>query len=119
MDIDKLVVIDIAKKAKDDDANADKTYLNTRIAVVNDHVVKMSVMTQPYYWHCHPESDESFLVIEGSIFIDLQDRTIELFPNQLFTIPKNIPHRTRPGGSRSVNLTFENKNITTVPVDCP
>jgi mannose-6-phosphate isomerase-like protein (cupin superfamily) len=76
----------------------------------------MSVMTEPYFWHFHPNSDESFLVIEGSVFIDLEDRTVELFPNQLFTIPKNVVHRTRPVGNRSVNITFEKSVMITEKV---
>ena len=74
-------------------------------------------MTEPFYWHMHPNSDESFLVIEGAIFIDLENTTVELFPGQFFTIPKNIKHRTRPHGERSVNLTFERQNMETVKFD--
>lgn len=109
MDIPSLTVIDIAQTAA-----INGTYTNIPVALVNDHVVRMSVMTEPYFWHFHPDSDESFQVIEGSVFIDLEDSTIELLPNQLFTIPKNVKHRTRPNGSRSVNLTFENAGMTTV-----
>jgi mannose-6-phosphate isomerase-like protein (cupin superfamily) len=94
-----------------------KTYANLPLALVNDHVVRVSVMTEPYFWHLHPNSDESFLVMEGSIFIDLDTTTIELLPSQLFTIPKNTPHRTRPGGKRSVNLTFEGQDIETVKLE--
>jgi mannose-6-phosphate isomerase-like protein (cupin superfamily) len=111
MDAPNLTIIDITQAALTNNA-----YANFPIALVNDHVVRMSVMTEPYFWHFHPDSDESFLVIEGSVFIDLEDRTIELLPNQLFTIPKNVKHRTRPNGSRSVNLTFESAGITTVQV---
>ena len=28
-------------------------------------------MTEPFYWHYHPNSDETFLVIEGIVCIDL------------------------------------------------
>jgi mannose-6-phosphate isomerase-like protein (cupin superfamily) len=111
MEDQNLTVIDIYQKAL-----TNGLYTNIPIAAVNDHVVRMSVMTEPYFWHLHPDSDESFLVIEGSVLIDLEDRTIELFPNQLFTIPKNVIHRTRPTGARSVNLTFESGNLTTVKV---
>jgi mannose-6-phosphate isomerase-like protein (cupin superfamily) len=107
-----LTVIDIREKAETNAA-----YTNLPIAPVNNHVVRMSVMTEPYFWHLHPDSDESFLVIEGSVFIELEDRTIELFPSQLFTIPKNVIHRTRPNGGRSVNLTFEMGNMTTVKIE--
>jgi mannose-6-phosphate isomerase-like protein (cupin superfamily) len=74
-------------------------------------------MTEPFYWHLHPNSDERFLVMEGSIYIDLEFTTIELFPGQLFTIPKNTNHRTRPNGHRSVNLTFESQNMETIKTE--
>jgi mannose-6-phosphate isomerase-like protein (cupin superfamily) len=113
MDIQSLVAIDIAKMAKEYDDGMNNGYINKPVAIVNDHVIRMSVMTEAYFWHFHPNSDESFLVIEGSLFIDLEDRTVELFPNQIFTIPKNVVHRTRPGGNKSVNITFENVTMTT------
>jgi mannose-6-phosphate isomerase-like protein (cupin superfamily) len=112
MDTQNLTVIDIAQAAI-----TNNVYTNMSVAVVNNHVVRMSVMTEPYFWHLHPDSDESFLVMEGSIFIDLEDRTVELFPSQLFTIPKNVKHRTRPNGGRSVNLTFESSKMTTVRIE--
>jgi mannose-6-phosphate isomerase-like protein (cupin superfamily) len=112
METENLTVIDITQKAI-----TNNVYTNIPVAMVNDHVVRMSVMTESYFWHLHPDSDESFFVIEGSILIDLEDRTIELFPNQLFTVPKNVKHRTRPNGNRSVNLTFESGNITTVRIE--
>ncbi|WP_374949947.1 cupin domain-containing protein [Mucilaginibacter sp.] len=114
MEIPELTLIDITRQAADN-----STYANIPVAQVNDHVVRMSVMTEDYFWHLHPDSDETFLIIEGSVFIDLEDRTVELMPNQLFTIPKNIKHRTRPGGSRSVNLTFESATLTTICVEDP
>ncbi|MEB0260963.1 MULTISPECIES: hypothetical protein [unclassified Mucilaginibacter] len=49
----------------------------------------------------------------------MEDKTIELFQNQLFTIPKYTIHRTRPNGNRSVNLTFESLDLVTVQVDGP
>lgn len=92
-------------------------YANFPVAEVNDHVVRLSVMTEPYFWHYHPNSDETFMTVEGILVIELETETIELLPGQLFTIPKNILHRTRPRGERSVNLTFEHSQIETVRLD--
>lgn len=39
---------------------------------------------------------------------------MRLSPGQLFTVPKDVHHRTRPKGARSVNLTFELRDIETV-----
>ena len=112
MNIPPLTIIDIHQQTSETN-----TYANFPLAFVNDHVVKVSVMTGPFYWHLHPNSDETFLVVEGSLYIDLDTKTIELFPGQLFTIPKNTKHRTRPNGERSVNLTFEHQNIETIKLE--
>lgn len=83
------------------------SYNNHSIAKVNDHEVRISIMTEAYHWHCHPDSDESFLSLEGGLFIDFDDRTVELKPGQMITVNRGVRHRTRPVGKRSVNLTFE------------
>ena len=113
MNLSAFTVIDIQQKIKD----IDPIYFNQVLTTLNDHVVRVSVMTSSYFWHLHPNSDETFLVMEGSIFIDLEDRTVELSPGQLFTIPKNVKHRTRPNGPRSVNLTIESADLATVKME--
>ncbi len=91
-------------------------YNNHPIAAVNDHEVRISVMTEPYRWHRHPDSDESFLALEGGLFIDFDDRTIELLPGHLITVRRGVRHRTRPIGARSVNLTFERAGARSEPL---
>ncbi|TSJ44678.1 cupin domain-containing protein [Mucilaginibacter corticis] len=109
---ENLKVIDLAEEATTTEA-----YKNLPVALTNDHVVRLAVMTEPYFWHLHPNSDECFLVIEGVLIIELENKTVELQPNQLYTIPRNVVHRTRPKGERVVNLTFESGNTTTVKID--
>ena len=94
-------------------------YANFALANVNDHVVRMSVMTESFYWHRHPNSDETFLVLEGELLIDIGDKTVTLRPREMTTVPKNMPHRTRPGTARSVNLTVELMTMKTIRLDQP
>jgi mannose-6-phosphate isomerase-like protein (cupin superfamily) len=108
-----LNVIDIEQAT----AVTDGAYTNFPLSFMNDHVVKASVMTEDFYWHYHPNSDETFLVTEGCLLIDLENETVELKAGQLFTIPQNVIHRTRPLGARSVNITFEKADISTVKVE--
>ncbi|MFD2936995.1 cupin domain-containing protein [Spirosoma flavum] len=49
--------------------------------------------------------------------IELETKTIELLPGQLFTIPKNVLHRTQPKGERSVNITVEHSQMQTVLIN--
>ena len=85
----------------------DQPYHNRRIAAVNDHEIRMSVMTGGFPWHRHCDSDETFFVIDGELILEFEDREVALRPGQFLTVPKGVRHRTRPGGARSVNLTFE------------
>lgn len=94
-------------------------YENHPIASINDHEVRISIMTQPFHWHSHPDSDECFLALEGGLIIDLDDHTIELLPGHMVTIPRGVRHRTRPIGPRSVNLTFERTNAETLALPPP
>ena len=109
MALPPLTVIDIQQET-----HGVNDYKNIPLSLLNDQVVRLSVMTEPFYWHYHPNSDEVFLVLEGVVCIDLEERTVELVPGQLFTIPANVRHRTRPQGRRSVNLTFELAAMETV-----
>jgi mannose-6-phosphate isomerase-like protein (cupin superfamily) len=101
------------------EAATDLPYENHVVAEANDHVVRISVMTEGYHWHHHPDSDEIFLAVEGGLFIDLDDRTIELTPGTMFTVHRGVRHRTRPIGSRSVNLTFERAEAQTETLTPP
>lgn len=89
-------------------------YENVVIAQINDHVVRMSLMTEPYFWHSHPNSDEMFIGLEGIVIIELLDQRVELGPGQMFTISRGVKHRTAPAGARSINLTIEHAEIATL-----
>lgn len=107
--IQKVDIRQLAAEIKD-------SYFNTSLSHLNDHVVKMSVMTSPYGWHFHPNSDETFIGIEGVVVIETKEETIELSPGELVTIPQNTMHRTMPKGDRSVNITIERADMKTMYV---
>ena len=89
-------------------------YHNRSLTTVNDHEVRLSVMTEPFRWHHHPDSDETFMGVEGGLIIEFGQREIVLRSGQMITVPRGVRHRTRPEGARSVNLTFERRGAETV-----
>ncbi|MGF7079339.1 cupin domain-containing protein [Mucilaginibacter sp. UYCu711] len=97
--------------------NITDVYKNIPVTEVNNHVVRLAVMTEDFYWHYHPNSDETFMVIEGTLLLDFENGTIELNKGQLITVPKNVAHRTRPKDGRSVNLTIELTAMETVRIE--
>ncbi|HEV3332647.1 MAG TPA: cupin domain-containing protein [Bryobacteraceae bacterium] len=91
------------------DACAYKWY-NQTLCQVNDSVVRLGVVEGEYHWHQHDDDDEFFYVVEGALFIDLPDRTVELTPRTGFVVPKRVMHRTR-AAKRTVILMVENAGI--------
>ncbi|MFM0049831.1 cupin domain-containing protein [Caballeronia grimmiae] len=98
-------------------ATARDGYMNRVIARNNDHDIHISVMHAPYAWHVHPDSDETFIGVEGTLLIELDDGVVELHAGQMLTVPAGTRHRTRPLSARSVNLTVERSGNATVLCD--
>ena len=94
-------------------------YLNEVLTNVNDHVVKLSVMTGPFPWHFHPNSDETFIGLEGTVLIETKDGDYKLTPGSSITIARDTVHRTSPEGEKSVNLTVEKADIETIFLENP
>lgn len=91
------------------DAAPQKWY-NQTLCQVNASVVRVGVIAGEYHWHKHDHDDEFFYVVEGSLLIDLEGRTVELSPRQGFVVPKGVLHRTR-APERTVILMVENAGI--------
>ena len=70
-------------------------WFNQTLTRVNDSVVRLGIVEGEYHWHKHDNDDEFFFVLEGQLFIDLENSTIELNPNQGVTLSKGILHRPR------------------------
>ena len=70
-------------------------WFNQSLTKVNDSVVRIGIVQGEYHWHKHENDDEFFYVLEGQLLIDLEDRTIELNPNQGVTISRGLLHRPR------------------------
>jgi len=92
-------------------------WFNQTLTEVNGSVVRVGIVKGEYHWHKHENDDEFFFVLEGKLFVDLQesvpsgeDRTIELNPGQGVTVTRNVMHRTR-APQKTVMLMVENKGI--------
>ena len=98
MDINKMV------------AECKDKWFNQTLTKVNDSVVRVGIVEGEYHWHKHDNDDEFFFVLEGQLLIDLEDRTIELNPNQGVTITKGVMHRPR-APKKTVMLMVETSAI--------
>lgn len=85
-------------------------WFNQTLTEVNNSVVRLGIVEGEYHWHKHDNDDEFFYVVSGQLLIDLEDRTIELNPNQGVTIPKGVMHRPR-APKKTVMLMVETSDI--------
>ena len=63
------------------------------VAQMNDYYIKLVKIEDEFVWHSHPETDEVFLVIEGSMRIDFRDGAVELEQGELVVVPRGVDHR--------------------------
>ncbi|HKE01775.1 MAG TPA: cupin domain-containing protein [Planctomycetota bacterium] len=101
-----LEVVDVRKLV---DANQEKWW-NQSLCRVNDCVFRVGVFQGEFHWHKHDDEDELFYVLEGKLLLDLEGRTVELSPQQGFTVPRGVTHRTR-APERTVVLMIEGAGI--------
>ena len=85
-------------------------WFNQTLCKVNESVVRVAIIEGEYHWHKHDEDDEFFYVVEGKLLIDLEDRVVELAPQQGFVGLKRVVKRTR-APQRTVILMVENAGI--------
>lgn len=89
---------------------AQTPWWNRTLCAVNDSWIRLGVMEGDFHWHKHDAEDEFFLVLEGHLDIELEDRTISLLPGQAFTVPAGVMHFPH-ARVRSVVLMVERAGI--------
>lgn len=110
-----LTVINLAAEG----AASTEPYRNVVINRVNESCLRLAAFEVEYRWHFHPDSDELFVVVDGTLEIDFVDApTLHLRTWDMITIPAGTVHRTRACG-RTVNLTFEHLDAATTFVSDP
>jgi mannose-6-phosphate isomerase-like protein (cupin superfamily) len=83
---------------------------NQTLCAVNDCVVRLGIVKGEFHWHKHDVEDEMFLVLEGSLLVDIEGETITLERHQGYTVPHGVVHRTR-APERVVMLMVEGKGV--------
>ncbi len=63
------------------------------VAEMNDYQFKVVKLEGDFIWHDHPETDETFIVLEGELRIDFRDGAVRLGAGELFVVPKGVEHK--------------------------
>jgi mannose-6-phosphate isomerase-like protein (cupin superfamily) len=72
------------------------------IAEMNDYQFKVVKIEGDFVWHSHKDTDETFIVLEGTLRIDFRDGCINLAKGEMFIVAKGVEHK--PFAEREVKL---------------
>ena len=63
------------------------------VAEMNDYQFKLVKVKGEFVWHEHPDTDETFIVIEGSLNIEFRDGKVTLEKGEMYVVPKGVEHK--------------------------
>ena len=63
------------------------------IAEMNDYQFKLVKLQGDFIWHRHPDTDETFIVIEGDLEIEFRDGAVKLSTGEMFVVAKGVEHK--------------------------
>lgn len=94
------LAVDLAQKA----SLIEQQWSPRVVAEMNDYQFKVVRIEGEFIWHSHPETDEAFLVLEGTLRIDLRDGCVHVNAGELYVVPRGIEHRTAASGEAKVMM---------------
>jgi mannose-6-phosphate isomerase-like protein (cupin superfamily) len=78
------------------------------VTTLNDYDVRLARFAGEHVWHVHLDTDEFFLVLDGTIDIGLREeageRTVTLRRGEVFVVPRGVFHKPSSAGGAAVLL---------------
>ncbi len=85
-------------------------WINYTLTPVNDCLLRLGIFEGEFHWHHHDDEDEVFFVLSGELILDVEDESFRLGPNQGYTVPRGVEHRTR-AEVKTVCLMIEGNTV--------
>ena len=63
------------------------------VAEMNNYQFKVVKLEGDFVWHDHPDTDETFIVINGELRIDFRDGSVIIGAGELYVVPKGVEHK--------------------------
>lgn len=63
------------------------------VAEMNDYQFKLVKIQNEFTWHNHEHTDEVFIVVKGSMHIEMEHETITLDEGEMYVVPKGVVHK--------------------------
>jgi len=63
------------------------------IAKMNNYEFKIVKRKGDFIWHKHEDTDETFIILDGSMVMSFRDQTVEIKKGEMIVIPKGVEHK--------------------------
>lgn len=63
------------------------------IAEMNDYQFKLVKVQGEFVWHHHPDTDEVFIVLEGTLDIEFRHGKVTLQAGEMFVVTRGVEHK--------------------------
>ncbi len=83
------------------------------VATVNDYDVRVVRTEGEFTPHSHPDTDEFFMVLSGSLTIKLEFGDVELGPGQVYVVPRGVQHQPVSTEGAEVLLIEPSETVNT------
>ena len=83
------------------------------VATLNDYDVRVAKFHGDFTRHSHPDTDEFFLVLSGSITIRLDDGEVPLGPGQVYVVPRGVHHQPISADGAEVLMVEPSATVNT------
>ncbi|HHT0593662.1 TPA: cupin domain-containing protein [Legionella anisa] len=63
------------------------------VGELNGQYVKLAKFKGEFMWHRHATEDELFMVVKGTLKIELKDKIVTLKEGEFYIVPKGVEHK--------------------------
>ena len=74
------------------------------VAEMNEYQFKLVKLQGEFVWHAHADTDETFIVVAGTLRMQFRDRTETLQAGEMIVVPRGVEHCPRADGECHVLL---------------
>ena len=74
------------------------------IAEMNDYQFKLVKLQGEFVWHSHADTDETFIVLAGTLRMGFRDREVSVGAGEMIVVPRGVEHCPRADGECHVLL---------------
>lgn len=63
------------------------------VAMMNNYEIKIVKRKGESIWHRHPDTDETFIILDGKMQMNFRNKVIELNAGEMIVVPKGVEHK--------------------------